>query len=302
MTAPPPRFGRGRTAARVLARVIDVAVWAGSRTPPGIAHGLAAIGGTLEWTVRPKKRRRLAANLAHAVGSPPDSRLVRRLVRTEIRNEAYRSADLLWALGRPHEFLAAAELDGIEMAQETVAAGHGLILVGTHLGGWEVATSVPGAMLGAPTSVIVADDWLAWAIEHARTAVGLSVVYPKVAALHCLRRLRAGEIVLMLGDDGRHAEHRHRTRFLDGEADLASGAATLSRLSRSPVITFTVLPVAPRRWRVIVEPPLGPPASESGDDGERELLQQLADRWTAMITAHPEHWAASHEIAWVQDG
>ncbi len=292
-------FGRGRHAAAVLGRVIRLAVWLGSRTPARLAHALAAVGGTLEWALRPGKRRRLARNLAHAVGQPPESRAVRRLVRQEMRNEAHRSADLLWSLGRQEEFLATTAMPGIEQAQQTVREGNGLILAGIHIGGWEVATAVPANMFDAPVSVVVADDWLARAIEHARVAAGLNVMYPDNAATASIRRLRRGEIILLLGDDGRFATRRTRVRFLDGEVEMASGVATLARLGQAPVVNFTVLPEGPRRWRVEVDAPIPPPPRRSGEAGELELLQRLADRWSEVIRANPEHWAAAHRIDWV---
>ena len=98
----------------MLARVIDGAAWVGCRIPAGVAHGIATVGGTCEWAARPGKRRALAANLAHAVGLPADSPRVRRLVRREMVNEAHRSADLLWALGRRERFLATVTMEGGE--------------------------------------------------------------------------------------------------------------------------------------------------------------------------------------------
>ena len=99
---PDAPFARGPLAARVLAEVIDGAVWAGSRVPAALAHTLATIGGHGEWALRPGKRRRLATNLAHALGArTDDSQRSGAAVRREIVNEAHRSADLLWALGRP---------------------------------------------------------------------------------------------------------------------------------------------------------------------------------------------------------
>jgi hypothetical protein len=44
--------------------------------------------------------------------------------------------------------------------------------------------------------------------------------------------------------------------------------------------------------------PIPPPPRSSGADGERRTLQCLADRWTATITRHPDHWAARFPIAW----
>ena len=110
---PDAPFGRGPMAARILAKVIDGAAWTGSRLPATVAHRLATIGGNLEWALRPAKRGVLATNLAHALAARPDSPVVQASVRREVVHEAHRSADLLWALGRPAEFLRSLEVEGI---------------------------------------------------------------------------------------------------------------------------------------------------------------------------------------------
>jgi len=292
-------FGRGPLAARVLATVIDCAVWLGSRTPARLAHTLALFGGSAEWAVRPAKRRRLAANLAHAVETDTADPVVGRLVRRELINEARRSADLLWALGRPDELLASVQLEGAEHAIWAVADGRGAILAGIHLGGWEVATAIPGALFAAPTTVIVADDWLAWAIHHLRARAGLRIVYRTDGALGAARLLEAGEVLLLLGDDGWGSEPRtHLVRFLDGDADLPAGIVSLSRLCQSPIVSFVVLPLGRRRWRAIVDPALEAPSRHGGADAEREVLQRLADRWSERIRENPQYWAAAHRIRW----
>ncbi|MFQ5557771.1 MAG: lysophospholipid acyltransferase family protein [Acidimicrobiales bacterium] len=277
--------------------MIRGASWAGARTPAGVAHRLATVGGNIEWAVRWGKRRHLAVNLAHAVAATGTDRVVRRLVRREIVNEAHRSADLLWALGRREEFLATLELDGIGHARAAADVGAGLILLGTHLGGWEVATAVPAATLPVPTNVIVADDWIARGIEPARRSAGLRVVHADRGALQAVRVLQRGEALLLLGDDGRFASRRRFVRFLDAEAEIAGAVAWLSRSTQAPVVGFSVLPLGPRRWRVIVDPPLVPPAPDD-QAGEHRLLQDIADRWSEVIRQNPEHWAASFPIRW----
>jgi lauroyl/myristoyl acyltransferase len=283
----------------VLARVIDGAVWGGCRVPAGFAHALARVGGHVEWAVRPGKRGRLATNLAHALDADPDDDVVRRAVRREIVNEAHRSADLLWALGRPHEFLATLELDGIENANDAAAHGNGVILAGIHLGGWELATSVPRAAVTVPASVIVADDWLAWAIAHMRISAGLRLIYRSEHALSAARRLQAGEALLVLGDDGWGSEPRtYPARFLDSCADLPAGVVTLARLCQSPIVGFAVLPTGRRQWRATLDEPVEPPARRGGAEEEQKVLQILVDRWSELIRANPDHWAASYRIRW----
>ena len=290
-----------RQAAIALARIIDGAAWAGSRLPAWLTHGLAELGGNIQWALRPKRRRCLAANLCHALGAPPDHRRVQSAVRRVMINESHAAADLLWAIGQPQEFLDTVVYKDWHYVDQVVSQGRGLILAGTHLGGWEVATAIPGAKVAVPTNVIVADNWIAWAIEHVRADVGLRIMYRRMAALRSVRRLRAGEAVLLLGDNSEFAGHTHRVRFLDSHVDMAAGVAALARLAGSPIISFTVLPLGPRRWRAAMDPPIEPPSPEAGKAGEQAVLQQLADRWSEAIRTHPGHWAMAAPLAWVEE-
>lgn len=297
---PDAPFGRGPAAARVLARVIAGASALGGVLPPGVAHGLARAGGTAEWALRPAKRRALATNLGHALGLPPEHAAVRRLIRREIVNEAHRSADVLWALSHPDDLRATTAVEGADHIAAALAHGNGVILSSLHLGGWEVATAIPAAVVPVPTTALVEDDWLAWAIDGQRRAAGLHTLYASAPARQAAAVLRRGHALLALGETGINMTRAYRVRFLDAEAELPGGTVALSRLCGSPIVPFAVLPVGRRRWRVTIEPPLLPPARHERDAGEQLLLQELADRWSAMIGAHPEHWAAVYSIHWVQ--
>jgi lauroyl/myristoyl acyltransferase len=291
-------FGRGPFAARVLRCAIVGAAGVASRLPAGVADGLASVGGTIEWAVRPAKRRRLAENLCHALALPPEHPRVRELVRREVRNEARRSADFLWAVARPEELVATTRIEGREHIDEALADGRGVLLVSTHVGGWEVATALPGKVVPVPTTAIVTDDWLAWAVEGLRVRAGLGIMYDSEPVSKAARLLRAGEAILVIGDYAKEWMRTYRVRLLDAVAELPAGPVTLARLCGTPLVPFSVIPEAPRRWRVEIEPPLRPPARDVGEEGERALLQQLADRWSATLREHAEHWAAVYPMTW----
>ncbi|HUF00847.1 MAG TPA: lysophospholipid acyltransferase family protein [Gaiellaceae bacterium] len=295
---PDARFGQGALAARVLRGAIVGASAVVSRLPAGIVSRLAAAGGTVEWALRPAKRRRLAENLCHTLGLPPGHHEVRALVRREMLNEARRSADFLWAVARPDELLATAEIIGREHVDTGLAHGRGVLLVSTHVGGWEVATTLPRAIVPVPTTAIVTDDWLAWAVEGLRARAGLGIMYDSEPASKAVRLLRAGEAVLVLGDYAKEWMRTYPVRLLDGVAELPAGAVALARLGGTPIVPFTVLPVATRRWRVEIEPPLAPPERDGGVEAETRVLQALADRWTVTLREHAEHWAAVYPMTW----
>ena len=296
---PDAPFARGPLAARVLAKVIDGAVWAGSRVPSGLAHTLATVGGHGGVGTAPRQAQRARRQPRPRPRARPDDPVVRRTVRREIVNEAHRSADLLWALGRPQEFLASVELDGIEYAKAAAAGGSGVILAGVHLGGWEVATAVPRAELPVPTTVIVADDWLAWAIAHMRVTAGLRVLYRTAPAIRAARLLQAGEALLVLGDDG-GGPSRARTRCgswtpppISRRAWSPCHGCARRRSSASPCSRPGAGAGASSSTR-----PSDRPGASGGAEEEQKVLQILADRWSELIRAHPDQWAAAYRIRW----
>jgi KDO2-lipid IV(A) lauroyltransferase len=295
---PDAPFGRGPLAARVLRGAILVASAIVGRLPAHAVAALAAVGGTLEWALRPAKRRRLAENLCHALGLPPDDPAVEALVRKEVRNEARRSADFLWAVARPEELVATTEVVGREYIAAALERGHGVLLVSLHVGGWEVATALPRVVVPVPTTAVVTDDWLAWAVEGLRIRAGLGILYDTEPATKALRLLRHGEALLLLGDYAKPWMRTYPVRLLDAVAELPAGIVALARLSGAPIVPFLVLPRALRRWRVEIEPPLEPPPREGGEEAERQVLQLLADRWSEMLRAHAEHWAAVYPMTW----
>lgn len=296
---PSSRIGRGPAAARVLARVIDGAVFVGARLPTRLAHAFAVIGGHAEWILRPSLRRMLATNLGHAVGMAPSSRRVRTLVRHELVNEARRSADLLWAIGKPEELLATLEVEGMDHVNDIVGTGRGVIMAGLHLGGWEVAGALAGAMIRVPATVVVADNWLAWAMQHVRCAEGLRMIYRSSPLLGAVRLLQRGEVLVVLSEDATGAPpRRHLVRFGDSSARLPAGVVSLARMADAAIVPFHVLPLGPRRWRAVIESAIEPPHRDRGAGEEAAVLQKLADRWSSLIAAHPEHWAARFPIAW----
>jgi lauroyl/myristoyl acyltransferase len=295
---PDAPFGKGPLAARVLRGAILGASAVAGRAPVSVVAPVASLGGRVEWALRPGKRRRLAENLSHAVGLPPDHRAVREVARREVVSEARRSADFLWAMRNPEELLATTEVEGREHILEALERGNGVLLVSTHVGGWEVATAMAKSIVPVPTTVIVTDDWLAWAVEGLRIRAGLGIMYDSEPATKAARLLRNGEALLVLGDYAKPWMRTYPVRLLDAVAELPAGPVVLARLCATALVPFSVLPLAHRRWRIQIESPLYPPERNGGEAAERELLQQLADRWTRTLREHAEHWAAVYPMTW----
>lgn len=219
-------------------------------------------------------------------------------MRREVRSEALRSVDFLWALAKPDELLETTEVEGREYVAQALERGNGLLLVSTHVGGWEVATAMPRELVPVPTTAIVTDDWLAWAVEGLRIRAGLGIIYDSDPVSTAVRLLRSGEAILVLGDYAKEGMRTYQVRFLDAVAELPAGPVVLARLCGAPLVPFSVLPLGPRRWRVVIEPPIDPPDRRGGAEAERAVLQELADRWSVTLREHAEHWAAVYPMTW----
>lgn len=295
---PDAPFGRGPVAARVLRGAILGAATVVGRLPADVVVPLTSLGARIEWATRPAKRRRLATNLCHTLGLPPGHPRVRDLVRREVWHEALRSADFLWALAKPDELVATTEVEGREHVARALERGNGVLLASTHVGGWEVATAMPRELVSVPTTAIVTDDWLAWAVEGLRIRAGLGIMYDSDPVSKAARLLRAGEAILVLGDYAKKGMRTYPVRLLDAVAELPAGPVVLARLCGTPIVPFSVLPVGPRRWRVLIEPAIDPPDRRGGGDAERAVLQELADRWSVTLRNHAEHWAAVYPMTW----
>jgi lauroyl/myristoyl acyltransferase len=284
----------------VLERVIVAASAAGAHLPPRTAHRLAVAGGTLEWAVRPGKRRTLAENLCHAVELDPDDPRMRAVVRREIVNEAHRSADLLWSIARPGELLEGVRIRGRAGVDEALAEGRGVILAGPHIGGWEVVVPVPAAVLDVRVAVLVNDDWLAWAVDGIRRGAGLETEYVSDGPRPLVRRLRRGEALLMFADIVPEPGVRTiAVRFLDGIAGLPAGPAALARMADAVIVPLAVLPLDQRAWLIELGEPIHPRRSADGAAAtDRATLQRLADAWSDVIRRYPEWWAAVYPLAW----
>jgi lauroyl/myristoyl acyltransferase len=290
-------FGNGPLAARVLRTAMTAASHLAAPVHPALVEPLAVTGGTIEWLARPQKRAHLAANLSRAVRLTPEHPRVRSLVLREMQDEARRSADLLWAIARPDDFLATTRVNHLERATAVLGGGRGVVLAGAHVGGWELAAPLAPVLLERTVTAVVTDDWLAWAADGARRMAGLRIAYVSDPLTDLVRRLRRGEVVVAFVDiiDG---PRTCPVQLFGDVVHLPAGAVVLARLGGAPLVPFVALRDAPRRWRVDLGHAIEPPPPDAGAAGDAAVLQRVADAWQPVLEALPDRWAAVEPLDW----
>ena len=240
---------------------------------------ISTIGATIEWACRPAKCCRLASNLCHVVALPPDHADVKTLVRKEVRNEARRSADFLWALARPGELLETTEVEGRAHLHEpsTAGAGHCSCRHTSAAGRSRCRSCRTSSPCRPPRSSPTTGSPAQSKDCGYAQASGSCTTSSRRERRDTASARRGAPRARGLREGG---ERTYAVRFLDSVAELPAGPAVLARVCGAPVVPFSVLPLARRRWRIEVEPPLYAPDRNGGVEVEKVLLQKLADRWT----------------------
>lgn len=271
-------------AARQLMRV------AGFRAARPIGRLLADLHYALAWRLR----RRCLRDLAGLLARPAGDRQLQRQLREAWRANTVALLEVLAMFDRPLDDAALAarcEAEGLERLLAAHAAGHGAILLGSHMGN--------GALLaarlargGLPVSVVfrqsrmMSADFFAeglprYGIEGIQANAGIRAY---AAMLDALRRRR---ILFVMMDQGiKPSQEGVVLRFLGKDMPMSAGPAQLARQSRAPVLPLALTAAEPA-WRFAIGEPLtmtpgGPLAAD---------VETLARATERDILAHPQFWS-----------
>jgi Kdo2-lipid IVA lauroyltransferase/acyltransferase len=245
----------------------------------------------------PGRERVALANLAIAF---PDLSVVarRRLARGSWRHLGMTIVELARLLDRP---LAATldelTLDGLEHMR-AVMSQHGRALVLTaHLGNWEYLTGVH-RLTGYPVAIVVrpldspALDELA---VDMRRKTGVDLIDKRGALRPVLEALRRGRLVAILLDQNASRREGVFVPFFGRAASTSRSLALLAVRTRTPILPIFIRREGVGRHRVVIEPPLLPPAANDVDRAVVELTARCTQIVETAIRQTPEQWLWSHD-------
>ncbi|MEP6914169.1 MAG: lysophospholipid acyltransferase family protein [Acidobacteriota bacterium] len=272
------------------AHAVALATWLLRFVPESVAMALAMAAADLCWIGLPRRRRTIEGNLRYtAPGCTARER--RRLVRATLRNLARCTVDFLRIpLMTRAELASLIEWQDRAPLDQALALGRGAILLGGHLGNWELAGPWFAA-LGYPAHVYAevpsGDTELFRVYERYRGATGMRVIPVSGGARPGYRALARGHVVALLADrviTGPSCV----VDFCGGRRRIPVGAAALARWSGAPVFFFHVTeqPGGPARYRGVLEP-----LDASVQRGEEEAFaRRLSDLVSRVVFEHPDQW------------
>ena len=187
-------------------------------------------------------------------------------------------------------------ITGLEALAERVAQGRGCILLGAHLGCFEVLRALAQS---SPAPV--------WAVMYRRNAGALTRLLDRldpglraqvleigdtasmIQARECVER---GEIVGILGDRGPPGHRMVPAPFLGGTAQFPSGPFVLAATLAAPVFLFRCIRTGKRRYDVEIE-----------EFAEQIVLRRATREadlrlWASRYAAALERACRAHPLQW----
>jgi len=174
------------------------------------------------------------------------------------------------------------------LAEQAIAAGRGLVLLGSHLGSFDLMLLAQRAMSGHRLSVIMRSDPRSRIRRIAGiddSAFDVILTHQPDTLLRAYDALEAGRIVSVLADRADDGAHRSAV-FLGRPVELPVAPYVLAIRSGAPLLMVFGLYEGGNRYRIeFVEFGETAPMERRG-----EVLQAMADRYAHILERYARRW------------
>lgn len=185
---------------------------------------------------------------------------------------------------------------GLEHIKEQQASGKGCILLGAHLGSFELLRSL-AIQNNMPFKILMYQDHNAMISEifnslNPEVANSVINLANDNAMLEMNECLNSGDMIGMLGDRYIENDKRVSCQLLGDKIELPSGPMTLATVTKVPVIFFCGVYCGKNKYEIFIEKladatPL--PRSERANHVQ-ETTQKYIDRVEYYLKKHPYNW------------
>ncbi len=240
----------------------------------------------------PRARRNARRYLRLALGHAPNARERFR----QVLNFATTIHDRVYLINDQHD-LFDVTVEGEDMMRAQLAGGRGALLMGAHIGSFEVMRSLARRQAGLHVAMAMYE-------ENARKISGiLAAINPKFepdiislgridAMLSIAARLDRGALVGMLGDRTLGDEPVQPVTLLGKRAYLPTGPMRAASILRCPVIFMVGLYRGKRRYHVVFAPVAD--FSATPPKGRAEAVRAAIERYAALLDQYcrsdPFNW------------
>lgn len=186
---------------------------------------------------------------------------------------------------------------GAEVTADIHARGEGCLLLGAHLGSFEVVRALGAEQRGLRVSLVMYEE-NARKISSVLNAINSSLAIEIISLGKCdsmlklAERLNQGGFVGMLGDRSLEGEGRVRCQFLGEDAAFPLGPVRIAALLKRPVVLMVGLYRGGRRYEIYFE--RLPDLSDALRGQRAEVVEEVLRAYVARL----EHYCRLAPYNW----
>ena len=284
---------RKRVRDGLVYRLAQMMCFMGRLTPRPIGYAAAETLGSIGYALAGRERRKTKLNLELALGDELSGKELRRIARGmfvhygKVGYEVSRLAKL-----SKEKIREQIDLEGLEVVEEAVRDGRGVIAATGHIGNWEMMGAAV-SLLGLPVNVIarrLSNLRLNEMVIGLRERIGIRTIMREStdSAKQILRALKRGELLALLIDQDVRVEGCF-VEFFGRPAFTPTGAAALAQRTGALLVAASIQRLDEGRHLVRALPV---EIARNGD-AERAIITA-----TAEVTAHFERWIRERPEQW----
>ena len=262
------------------------------RLPLPVCYFIADWVADVTFLVWRTGRANIIDNMSHVLGGGDTATAVM-LARKALRNYLRYLVDFLrsYAITQA-EVLERVDFNQWEPFDQALAGGKGALLVGLHMGNWDLGAALLAAKGYNPN--VVADTFsnqrLNRFVEQVRHGLGLKTIPREQAARRVLQALRKNECLGILMDRPLPADSGVNVTFFGYPTAVPAGAATLALRTGAMVVPSGMIRVNGDHFAGLVNQCIAfqPTGNQAAD--VQALTQLIMDRLAEWVRLYPDQW------------
>ncbi|TKJ31515.1 MAG: hypothetical protein CEE40_01665 [Chloroflexi bacterium B3_Chlor] len=263
------------------------------RLPLRLCYSIATVLGDLVYIFWPGGRRNVLDNMRHVLGPEAKEKEIRHTARNSFRNYMKLLVDFArTSTTDPTTLENRVKGEGWENLDNALQYGKGVLLVGSHLGNWEVAAAILAGR-GYPVSGVsesVGYEGINRLAIESRAKLGIELIPMEYALKRVYKALRRNEAVALVTDRPLSADEGVPVEFFGQRIAWPTGPATLAIRTGAKIVTGYLVRNADDNYVGEIHPPLEFEATGDRDLDAQLITQRIVSIQEDLIRRFPDQW------------
>jgi lauroyl/myristoyl acyltransferase len=278
--------------------LVRLCVFLCTRLPLRLCYTLAEVVADVLYALCPRLRDDTKSSIAHVLGQTKGSREVSKVTRRCMRNYAKYVVELCRYSGRPAQSEARVLFEGLDRLDAALSEGKGVIIVGLHLGSWDVGATFL-SQHHYPLNAIVrssySNDKLNRFMHNLRCKAGISVISAQDGIRPAAEALRHNELLALLIDAPTKGK-LVKVRFLGDYAQFSAGAAALALRTKAAVLPGCIVRLPDNTFKGFIGEKVEFAFSGDFRSNIQSFTQSILDSLQEFVKQYPDQWGMLRKV------